>query len=250
MVLVPYDSKKLIALATVASPYSLGAIISQVMEDGLEWPIAYTSRSPGKAEQGYSQMEKEGLAIVFGVNKFHKYLYGQRFSLCTDHRLVSIFATHREVPSFAALPMQHWALIHMMYKYDVHYKRSEDNSNADALSHVPDSSAEPVATEQSIDYFSYSDAMPVTTAEIAEETWKDVVLSQVLRQKTMSGWPSHCNNEDLMPYFKWRNKVSNARRVLFWGVRVIIPPKYMSQLVGELHQEHTSVIRMKPLAQS
>ena len=77
-VLVPYDSKIPIVLATDASPYGLGAVISYVMEDGSERPIAYASRSLGKAEQGYSQIEKEGLAIVFGVKKFHKYLYGRR----------------------------------------------------------------------------------------------------------------------------------------------------------------------------
>ena len=135
----------------------------------------------------------------------------------------------------------------MTYRYNICYKRSEDNSNADALSRVPDSSAEPVATEQSVNYFSYSDVMPVTTAQIADETRKDAVLSQMW-QKIMTGWPIHCDDEDLMPYYRCRNELSNDKGVLLWGVRVIIPQKYRTQLVGELHHEHTGVVRMEALA--
>ena len=78
--LVHFDSSKQLLLACDASPKGFGAVLSHVMDDGQEHPIVYASRTLTPAEQGYSQLEKENLAIVFGVKKFHNYIYGQQFS--------------------------------------------------------------------------------------------------------------------------------------------------------------------------
>ena len=82
-VLVPYDETRKLILACDASPYGVGAMTSHVMEDGEERPIAFASRTLTKNERNYSQIEKEALGIVFGVQKFHKYLQGRTFHLFT-----------------------------------------------------------------------------------------------------------------------------------------------------------------------
>ena len=48
--------------------------------------IAFASRSLASAEKQYSQLEKEALAIVFGVKHFHQYLYSRPLTILSDHK--------------------------------------------------------------------------------------------------------------------------------------------------------------------
>ena len=62
--MVHYDSARLLVLACVASPYRLGAVLSHIMEDGQERPVAYASCTLTPAKKNYGQLEKEALRIV------------------------------------------------------------------------------------------------------------------------------------------------------------------------------------------
>ena len=64
-VLVHYDPTKQISLLTDASPYGVGAVLSQVMEVGSEMHIAYATRTLNFVEKQYSQLDKEAAAIMF-----------------------------------------------------------------------------------------------------------------------------------------------------------------------------------------
>eukprot|EP00731_Ephydatia_muelleri_P031261 Em0022g775a len=67
-----------------ASSCAIGAVLSQEHE-GEEKVIAYWSRQLSKAEQNYSTIEREALAVVAAVKEFFPYLYGKSFNLLTDH---------------------------------------------------------------------------------------------------------------------------------------------------------------------
>ena len=102
-VLVHYDPSLPITLTGDASAYSVSAVISHTLPDGSERPIAFASHSLSTSEQNYAQLEKEALSLIFGVKKFHQYLYGRMFTLVTDHKLLmAIVGPKKGVPSLAA----------------------------------------------------------------------------------------------------------------------------------------------------
>lgn len=69
----------------------------------MERPIAFASRTLSKAQKKYSQIEREGLAIIFGVIKFYQYIFGLKFKLVIDHKpLLTIFGQHKSNAQISA----------------------------------------------------------------------------------------------------------------------------------------------------
>jgi len=248
-VLVPYDEKRKLILACDASPYGVSAVISHVMDDGQERPIAFASRTLTKSERNYSQIEKEALAIVFGVRKFHKYLYGRTFHLYTDHKpLVTILGPKTAVPTLAAARMQRWAVILQAYSYQVEYRPSTEHGNADALSRLPCNNS-PLKEEAELYFFSGLEELPVDAKDISRESRRDPVLARVLNY-TLTGWPSYVSSKELKPYFTRRHELTADQGCVLWGMRVIIPPSLRNRLLQELHEEHPGIVAMKSIARS
>ena len=89
--LAHFDPEKKLILSCDASPYGIGAVLSHQFEGGMEKPIAYASRSLAPAEKKYSHIEKEGLAVIYGVKKFHQYLWGRPFTVYSITNLCNIY---------------------------------------------------------------------------------------------------------------------------------------------------------------
>lgn len=135
-VLAHFNPKARIILTVDASPYGLGAVLSQIDIDGVDRPILYASRTFNSAEKQYSQIHTEATAIVFGVRRFHQYLYekSEPFILRSDHiPLITIFGPNKGVPEVTANRLQRYAIFLNAYNYKIEYVRSKDNC-ADYLS--------------------------------------------------------------------------------------------------------------------
>ncbi|XP_047984364.1 uncharacterized protein K02A2.6-like [Leguminivora glycinivorella] len=250
-ILAHYSPHLPLILTTDASSVGVGAVISHLTPEG-ERPIAYASRVLN-SEKAYSQIEREALSIIYGIKKFHQYLYGRKFTLRTDHKpLVSIFGDKSGIPVMAASRMQRWAVILAGYDYDIEYVRSEKNS-ADALSRLPVGiRSEPNSSKctREVTYLNFvQNFVPITRKTLCQETGKDNILTKVMLF-IQSGWPAVCTDEQIKPYFSRRHELYIDTGCIVWGYRLVIPKTLRNEVLKEVHSGHMGIVKMKSIARS
>lgn len=253
-----YEAK--LILTVDASPTGLGAVLSQI-ENDQEKPISFASRVLSKAERNYSQIQKEATAIIFGIRRYHQYLYGrsQPFVLRTDHRpLLSIFKPGKGVPEVSANRLQRYAIFLSAYNYIIEYVRTDKNC-ADFLSRShPDTfisgasgsvdQASQVGIKRDVDITSYvnyvcSGSLPIFIENIKLETKNDGILKQIVNF-VVKGWPKKCL-PNFNSYFKCRNDISYENGYLLRGHKLIIPECLRKSILSELHHTHLGIQKMK-----
>ena len=248
--LTHYNPTLPLRLAADASQYGLGAVISHVLPSGEEKPIAFASRALTKSERNYSQIDKEALALVYGVRKFHTYLYGRDFTLVTDHKpLVSILGPKKGVPAVAAARLQRWAILLSAYKYHIEFRSTDAHGNADALSRLPLPTTTPVQpSETRMYHIRQIESLPVTSQAVRNATQRDPILSKV-KIYTQKGWPEQIP-DTLKIYHSKMAELTVEEGCLLWGGRVIIPHSLKAKVMAELHKEHLGIAKMKAVARS
>ena len=251
--LVHFDSSLPVTVAYDASPVGVGAVLSHIMPNGEERPIQFASRALTRAEQNYAQIEREGLGIIVGVKLFYPFLFGRKFTLVTDNKpLAATISPRKDIPAVAAERIQRWAMYLSGFNYEVRYRSSTQNANADWLSRLPTQNQAPDASiDEDVSLVLGVGVLPVTSEQIKVGVRKDPLLSQVMRY-TRDGWPDRLPTDrlDLQPYFSRRNELSLNGDVLLWGMRVIIPKQFRAEILDELHTGHIGVVKMKGVARS
>ena len=194
--------------------------------------------------------EKESLSIIFGIQKFHQYLYGRKFLLVTDHkRLLSLLGPKSGIPTLAAARMQRWALKLSAYQYDIQYRSTEKHANADCLSRLPLQVPQPAHEVDDVKLINTSqiESLPVSADKVRNATRNYPILSRVF-EFTINGWPDEPMSDALKPYFNKRLEITVKEGCILWGIRVIIPTTLRAKVLAELHVGHLGIVRMKSLA--
>lgn len=173
--LVHFNPKLLLVLATDVSPYGVGAVLSHICPDGQERPKQYASQTLSATQQKYSQVDREAYAIIFGIRKFYQYVYATKFTLTTDNKAITqILSPTKGLPLLPALRMQHYAVFLESFNYDIKYRPYEQHANADAFSRLPviQTKVEEVELIES----NAIEILPVSADEIGRATEKETEL--------------------------------------------------------------------------
>jgi hypothetical protein len=144
-------------LMTDASQFAIGAVLEQD-----DHPIAYASRTLNTAEINYSVIQKELLAIVWAVKYFRPYLYGQKFTITTDHRPLTYLFGIKDASS----QLMHWRLQLSEYDYDIIYRKGSEHSNADCLSRIH--MIQDITNNCTFDKFLTAETTPIFNSKIID----------------------------------------------------------------------------------
>ena len=146
------DYSREFILDTDASDIGLGAVLSQIQDDGTERVVAYASRVLTKPERRYCVTRRELLAVVTFIQHFRPYLLGRSFTLRIDHGSLTWIAKFREPEGQLA----RWLERLQEYTFTIVHRPGRKQQNADALSRMPcsqcgrDSHGENQPTDESV----------------------------------------------------------------------------------------------------
>lgn len=126
------DPNKPFTIFTDASDRGIAGILTQLDDHGEERPLLYLSRKLNPTEQRYSTIEREALAVVWTINKLKAYLYGNRFTIVTDHKPLVWLKSAGEKNN----RLLRWSLSLQDFEFEVVHRKGSLHSNADGLSRL------------------------------------------------------------------------------------------------------------------
>ena len=237
-VLKYFEPAKELILQSDASDTELGAILTQNGQ-----PIAFASRALSDAETRYAQIERELLAVVFGLEKFHQYTYTRPLTVQSDHKPLEVIT--KKPMHKAPKRLQRLLLKLLVYDVNLVYRCGKQMELADTLSraYLPNLDPSPLQTE--VEAINMAQDLPVATArqeDIRNHTEQDETLHEVTKA-ILSGWPEWKSDvpNAAAPYFNVRDELSVQNGVIFYGERAVVPISLRKDMLQCIHASHMGI---------
>ena len=241
-----YDTNAPTYLMVDASQRGLGAALLQPdkQQDGdysreLR-PVVFASKSLSKSQKNYVSIEREMLAITYGIKRLHTYLYGRPFTVLSDHKPLEIICNKPLTNAPARLQAMMLAI--QGYDYKVKHIPGKDIGLADALSRLPNpNNTDDVDVDVRVELVQFSTNM---VKEIQEATGKEPTLNE-LKETIYNGWPDTQSEiaTHLREFWAYREELSVYNGIIHKGERVFIPRPLRPKILANLHTGHLGITK-------
>ena len=236
-VLRSYQFNQPTELIVDASEFAIGAVLEQNGH-----PVVCISRKLSKAEENYAQIQKEALAIHWAVQRLHKFLYGIKFTIVTDHRpLQYLLHPKASLNKSTSAMLQRWALHLSGYSYDIVHRAGKQIPQADYLSR---SSKQEPSGEDCVDAL-VTNPMPVTRNHLIQET--RLAYGPVLAG-LQRGWSLSARRRFPDLYSRRADLHLQGDGVITLNDRTLVPPTCRHSILQHLHAGHLGRDKMLSLA--
>lgn len=219
------------------------------MQDG--HPVAFASRSLTSTEQKYAQIEKEMLAIVFAIQKFHFYIYGLKVKVNTDHKpLESIF---RKDLSCISPRLQRMRLRILNYDLEVTYKPGKYLYIADTLSRAF-LSEKGLKSDEEFNFAVHAVVKNIPMSETKKIKFREALDNdaqlKLVASFCSSGWPENKHDipDCVRQFFKIRESLCFVDGLLLYSEKIVVPHALRCDMLKLLHEGHVGMEKAKSRA--
>lgn len=231
-----------------ASPVGLGAFLvqSDPNDPSDKRVIAFASRSLSKLERKYSQVEREALALIFAVERFHQYVYGKRFKLYSDAKAIVFIYGGNSTKSPARI--ERWGLRLLPYDFELIHTPGDGNP-ADYLSRHPVDDA-PTDGDDADLYVNfiidYSIPRAISRQQIALATKTDKDLQTLIHAVKTSNRKLISKSDKLATYNRIFDKLAvSTDGIVLRGHQIVIPSTLRHKMVEIAHEGHLKIVKTR-----
>ena len=233
-----FDPSLPVTIQVDASQVGLGTALLQNNK-----PIAFASKALTDAEHRYTSIEREMLAIVFRAEWFCTYVYGQSFTIESDHKLLESFSRK----NLADMPAWLQCMMLCLQGYDltILYCPGNEMVIPDALSQFSPWSGPDFPLDITIHH---AHIMP-TCKEAFQQAFTNDPDMRALADLIITGWPEDIKEvpHSLHPYWQHRETLTFKDGLVLWGEAIIIPPAKRERVLHQLHQFNQGITKSQLL---
>jgi hypothetical protein len=131
-IMVFLDWQKVFHVHVDTSSIVLGIVLAQPREGELDHPINFLSKKLSIDDKNYTTTEREGLEMVYALQKFRHYLLGSHFKMYTDHSTLRYLVNN----TILGGRICRWLLLFQEYDFEVIIKPRKLNAGLDHLSRI------------------------------------------------------------------------------------------------------------------
>ena len=257
-----YDDTKLLYLEADTSGVGLGAALLQTQEgtkchkdvvpdNTILHHIAFASKSLTGTECRYSNIKREALGILHGLEKSHHYCFTREVYIITNHKpLVAVF---KKVVAMLSQCIQCILLKIHQYRVQILYKLRPEIFIADWLlwhNHY-EGKGEPIRDmDVRVDAILSATDIPecISILQVQQPMAQNEHL-QYLKNIIITGWPSTRDQPhiDIRPYWSYRDDLAVIDSVVMKGRHIMVPQDLKQQVLDQLHLNHMGIEKTKLL---